>query len=132
MADSMLAKNVGGIPVKRLLIGGGAGVATLLVSDALVEKYITPGENETEADVEVMRGAVQIIGGVGLGYALRNWSPDLALGLAVGGVVGGGLRIAQAQGWDEDVRRWWEDSPSTTSTTSTQRSGGAIARRRGY
>ena len=129
--DNMMAKTVGGLPVKRLLIGGGVGVATLLISDQIVEKYITPSGSETEADVETMRGAAQIVGGLAVGYMVRNWSPDVALGIAVGGVVGGGLRIAQSQGWDEDIASWWEESPSST-TTGTARSGGAITRRRGY
>lgn len=123
MADAMATTEKKGFltgrPMKRVLKMGAGGALFAVISDAAVEAYI---EDDASADAtlgtETKRGAAQIIGGLILGGVVEKYDKDFAVGIAAGGVVAGGVRIAKDQGWDDTVAGWFDSEPATTTTNS--------------
>lgn len=111
--------------VKRFGIIGGTAVVTKLVSDAAVEKWVMTDETDPKKQA-LWQGGAQILGGGFLGYMVaKKWPKmrDVGVGIAVGGIAGGGLRIAVAYEWDQTVNDWFSGDETTTTTTTTTTPG---------
>ena len=106
-----------GMNWKRLAIIGVSGGAMIGVSDYWVDQW---WEDETDEKTRGRyRAAAQIGLGVGLGYVIRRWNKDVALGVAVGGVVGGVRRLWISEEMPEKMDEWFGDEDSSTGSTSS-------------
>lgn len=95
-------------------IGGGAAVGAIAAKKG-ADKLFT-----TETDVvkrETWRGAVEIAGGLGVGYLVYRYDKDFAVGLAAGAVGHGSYRIAVAKNW------FSLGTPASTTAPTTPPSG---------
>ena len=104
--------------LKRLGIVGGSALVVKYVSDGLVERLF---EDEADPKMQaVYRGGVQMVGAGAIGYYLwKRGYREIGAGVALGGVVGGGMRIAEAYDWDTSLHDLFTPSETTTTTTTT-------------
>ena len=114
---------------RSAVLAGSAGLG-IVVSEALVDKFISDDVDDEETDMdeaEMWRGALMVGMGLVGGRVLYRWSRDAAVGVAVGVAGMGAYRIADGLGWVTTARGWFgleegegeEELPATTSTTTT-------------
>lgn len=98
MADKDLLANIGqsgNLTWKRVAVIGGSGGLFIGASDYWVDQWFVD-ETDTKQQAR-MRALSQAAIGIGLAYLVKRWNKDVALGVAVGGVVGAGVRL-----WDSE------------------------------
>lgn len=93
---------------KRVAIIGASGGLFYAASDYWVDKW---WDDETDTKKrDRYRAVAQMALGVGVGYVLRRWNKDAALGVAVGGIVGGARRLWISEGMPDRMSRWFDDT----------------------
>ena len=121
--------------LKRFGIVGAAAVGTHVLATALTDRlFIDPantanpsytGTADKVDSRENMRAGVAILGGLAAGSMLRKRAPNLALGVAVGGISSGVVRLGTRYQWQDKVYNWF--APSTEQRTiATTRSAAAL------
>lgn len=81
-------------PKRVLVMGLGAG-GTAIVADALGDRLFVKDGRDTSANAEYYRGLVEVGGALLLGKVIYKWTPDLAVGVAIGGAGAGVARMAE-------------------------------------
>lgn len=97
--------------MKMGLTVGGAAVVTLGVSDFFLNRAFTA--TDYAENRELYRAGAQIAVGVGAYYLLRKYSRNVAVGAAIGGIVGGGLRLWQKYDMNATLARWFPERSSS-------------------
>lgn len=130
MADKDLLANIGaggGLTWKRVAIIGGSGGIFIGATDYWVDQWF---EEETDTKSQQrMRALSQAALGLGVAYLVKRWNRDVALGVAVGGVVGAGVRLWESEDMASKMDEWFGDDANTSQQgqQGNQRTGGAPA-----
>lgn len=103
---------------KRVAVIGVSGGLFLGASDYFVDDYFVD-----ESDVKTQaryRALSQVAIGLGVAYVVKRWNRDVAVGVAVGGIVGGARRLWISEEMPDRMADWFDsDDTTTTSDTTT-------------
>jgi hypothetical protein len=114
----------GPMTFKRVAVIGISGGLFLGASDYFVDDYFVD-EDDTKTQARY-RALSQVALGLGVAYVVKRWNRDVAVGVAVGGIVGGARRLWISEEMPERMADWFDSddtSSSSSSTTPPQRDG---------
>lgn len=114
-----------GPAVRGLLIGGAAGATAVVAGRYWTRDMFIADDGSEDENARMKRGGVKIVGAVAIASMIRKWSPEAALGVALGGVVDGVADIIEDKGF-EMLDNWFaDDSSSSSGGSSSSSSGGS-------
>lgn len=100
-----MSKFFEGFSWKRVAILGASGGLFYGASDYWVDQWF---EDETDTKKQGRyRALSQAAMGIAVGYLLRKWNRDVALGVALGGIVGGAKRLWVTEGMPARMSDWF-------------------------
>jgi len=115
MAETaMVPQKFDAATMKRVLVMGASGSVYVLVSDGLLDDRFSDSDSP-----ELVRGLIQIAGGLVFAKVLSKKNRDAAIGIGVGGAVSGGIRLLKHWQVDTDLRNALRGENATTTTTTT-------------
>lgn len=88
---SSRGRGSGGFALKELVMLGGIGAAGVLATTMLRSKLSAETQAKIATWSPYLQAAIPAVVGVAAGFALKKTSPKLARGLALGGLVAGGI-----------------------------------------
>jgi len=100
---------------KRVAVIGVSGGLFLGASDYFVDDYFID-ETDTKTQARY-RALSQVAIGLGVAYVVKRWNRDVAVGVAVGGIVGGARRLWISEEMPDRMADWF-DSDDTTNTNT--------------
>ena len=121
---------VQGMNNKALATVGGVGAVSYVTTRHFASTWFQDDDGNDQENANYMRAAACAALGIGAGYMLRKKAPNVAKGLAVGGVVAGGVYLAEEWELDEKLSEWFDDNDSDTASTDTPSAGVYGIRRR--
>lgn len=114
----------GPMTFKRVAIIGVSGGLFLGASDYFVDDYFVD-----ESDVKTQaryRAVSQMALGLGVAYVVKRWNRDVAVGVAVGGIVGGARRLWISEEMPDRMADWFDSDDTTTPPADPPRQGGYV------
>ena len=116
----------GPMTFKRIAVIGGSGGLFIGASDYWVDEWFA---DETDTVTQQRyRAASQIAVGLAAAYLIKRWNRDVAVGVAVGGLVGGARRLWISEEMPEKMQEWFgdDDTASDSSQQGTERNVNGI------
>lgn len=102
---------------KRVAVIGVSGGLFLGASDYFVDDYFV---DETDAKTQARyRALSQVAIGLGVAYVVKRWNRDVAVGVAVGGIVGGARRLWISEEMPDRMADWFDSDNTTTADNNT-------------
>lgn len=109
---------------KRVAVIGVSGGLFLGASDYFVDDYFVD-----ESDVKTQaryRALSQVAIGLGVAYVVKRWNRDVAVGVAVGGIVGGARRLWISEEMPDRMADWFDSDDTTNTTTPPDRDNNGL------
>lgn len=122
---SLFKENAGVLTLKRVAMIGLSGGLYIGVSDYWVDQWWTDESDETTA--QRYRAVSQMALGLAGAWFARKWNKDVAIGLAVGGIVGGARRLWVSEDMPSKMDDWFGDEASDSSTPPRDNNGAGRA-----
>lgn len=120
-----------GPAVRGLLIGGAAGATAVVAGRYWTRDMFIGDDGAEDENARMKRGGVKIVGAIAVASIVRKWSPEAALGVALGGVVDGVADIIEDKGF-EMLDGWFADDNASSSSSSSGSSSSGTAQGIGY
>jgi hypothetical protein len=102
---------------KRVAIIGVSGGLFLGASDYFVDDYFVD-EDDVKTQARY-RAVSQMALGLGVAYVVKRWNRDVAVGVAVGGIVGGARRLWISEEMPDRMADWFDSDDTTTNSNNT-------------
>jgi hypothetical protein len=107
----------GPMTFKRVAIIGVSGGLFLGASDYFVDDYFVD-EDDVKTQARY-RAVSQMALGLGVAYVVKRWNRDVAVGVAVGGIVGGARRLWISEEMPDRMADWFDSDDTTTNNNTT-------------
>lgn len=121
---SLFKENAGVLTLKRVAMIGLSGGLFIGVSDYWIDGWFTDETDDTTA--QRYRAVTQMALGLAGAWFVRKWNKDVAIGMAVGGLVGGARRLWVSEDMPAKMDQWFGDDATTTTERDNNGAGRAL------